>query len=386
MMEDHQEIDPEAVQPVLLAAPTVAVVVEPPGGAPAARYAYRVGRNNRQWDYDVGARNLYNAKPDHITDENFVGPQAGVDFELENLLLAGYNDGSIILWDYTTQAVLGKLNETRGTGDNPICFSKDGTLLATTMDVHIKIWDVETGNFLFILGRHYSDINAFAFNHRGNQLVSCDDDNTVNVWKITTTEEGRCGEFMFTLRDHSSYVRSVCFNCDDTVIASCSDDSIIAITDALTGDILRKLNGHTDGVISVRFHPDGMRLLSGSFDNTLKLWDTHTGDLICTFEGANEPFDIAVSSDGCQAFAANSQEGVTVYNIETRESRQAISDQGTLCMHFSPYESILACGMKNGHTQVWNANSWELIADLVHPDRRSCTQVRLHSEQLFIFK
>ena len=83
-------------------------------------------------------------------------------------------------------------------------------------------------------------------------------DTTVKVWDSAT------GNLLFTLFGHSSQVVGIAFSADGKTLASASEDGTVKLWDAFTGKELLTLSGHTSGVLGVTFSPDGQRLYNSS--------------------------------------------------------------------------------------------------------------------------
>jgi WD40 repeat protein len=89
----------------------------------------------------------------------------------------------------------------------------------------------------------------------------------VRVFDVTS------GDLVFTLRGHTSNITSVTFSPDGRRIASGSYDGTVKLWETETGKEVFTLRGHTGGVLCVAFSSDGRRLAAGSIDHTVKIWD-----------------------------------------------------------------------------------------------------------------
>jgi len=113
-----------------------------------------------------------------------------------------------------------------------------------------------------------------AFRPDGRCLVIPGDENTVNLWDITTVGERPVSALRLSLRGHSAQVWAVAFSADGRWVASGGEDNTVRLWNATTGgEPIRTFRGHTSVVSRVAFSPDGKRLASASFDTTVKVWD-----------------------------------------------------------------------------------------------------------------
>ena len=117
-----------------------------------------------------------------------------------------------------------------------------------------------------------------AFSPDGRRLVVPGDENTVNIWDVTTADKPPSAPRL-TLRGHTAQVWGVAFSPDGRWVASGGEDNTVKLWDAEAGgEPVRTFRGHGSVVSRVAFSPDGKRLASASFDKTVKVWDlTHLG-------------------------------------------------------------------------------------------------------------
>jgi WD40 repeat protein len=85
--------------------------------------------------------------------------------------------------------------------------------------------------------------------------------------------DGNTGELLFTLSGHSSDILCLIFSPDGRRLATASDDRMIKLWDTSTGLEVFTLRGHTAGVASLAFSPDGNRVVSGGYEGAAHVWD-----------------------------------------------------------------------------------------------------------------
>ena len=155
-----------------------------------------------------------------------------------------------------------------------VALSPDGqTLVSSSGDQTIKLWNLQTGKLLRTLSGHSGTVWSIAISSDGQTLASGSSDNTIKIWKLGT------GELLQTLFGHTDRVISVTLSPDGKLLASGSVDKTIKIWNLSSRKLKSTLSGHSDWVNSIAISPDGQTLASGIGD-TIKIWDLNTGSLL----------------------------------------------------------------------------------------------------------
>src|SRR5947208_887439 len=123
---------------------------------------------------------------------------------------------------------------------------------------------------------HKGSVLSVAFTRDGKTLVSSSRDHTIKIWDIAT------GTLQRTLTNHTADVYVVAFSHDGSLMASGGRDTTIILWNARTFEPVRTLKGHTADVRDVAFSRDDRTLASAAEDNTFRLWDIDTGNLKVT--------------------------------------------------------------------------------------------------------
>ena len=228
--------------------------------------------------------------------------------------------------------------------------SPDRRILASgSYDTTIRLWDIFTGEPIFVLSGHKNGVGALAFSPDGSMLASGSRDETIRLWDTATGTE------RFTLTGHIGEVESVDFSPDNSTLGSGSWDGTVRLWDISSlnkkMDTLPAkkreshstiLGRHGGGVLSVVFSPDGKTLVSADTGGSILLWNTDTNPQVPTQSWLRGNFT-------AESLAISTLQGHTswIRNLE-----------------FSVDGSTLISGSSDGTVLLWN---WE---EIIHLENR----------------
>ncbi len=101
----------------------------------------------------------------------------------QTLASAGYN-GGVKLWKLSSWELIGTL-PTNGTVTD-LSFSPDSSTLAGTDYEAVNLWTIQNGENIATLSGHVGWVNAAAFSHDGNSIISGGSDGTLRLWDVTS--------------------------------------------------------------------------------------------------------------------------------------------------------------------------------------------------------
>lgn len=221
----------------------------------------------------------YQAKGDRTNKRVTI---CSIAFSLDGQYLAsGNEDGTIKLWNMTSQS-FEKILDWGDLGKaNSIVFSPDGKSLASGHDDHsIRLWNIERGTLLKTLKEHTDSIKTVIFTHDGSQLFSGSSDYTIKRWDLVS---GKC---QMTFKGHANSVNSVALSPNGSQLASGSCESV-KLWEISSGILLKNFSQENDDKpihsVTVAFHPNGLQLAVGSSGSEVRLWDIESGRLLSVF-------------------------------------------------------------------------------------------------------
>lgn len=246
----------------------------------------------------------------------------------------------------TTEGLVGTLQGHTG-AVTCVAFSPDGTTLAScSVDTTVRLWDVAMGEELSTLYGHPTMVYAVAFSPNGTLLASG------NGWFWVASHPLRFGE------------RGVQQTPIPTIETPVPLPNKVILWDLATGTEQRRWEFDFDTPIyTVVFSPDGRTLATGGGDpsgassgeSAVWLWNVATGELEATLRERKfaTVWSIAFSPDGT-VLASGNGVGITLWDVDTGESRASLSRGDIRSVVFSPDGTLLASGHPDGKVRLWD--------------------------------
>ena len=195
-----------------------------------------------------------------------------------------------------------------------MALSPDGKLLASVdlLDKNIKLWDIQSGQQIYMLIGHKERIYSICFSTKGDHILSTSSDNTVKIWD---TKTGEC----FRTIDAEVNLSSACISPDGKYVFV--ESRFSKLWDIYTGKCLRT---YKSPILSpICFSPDGRSLLT-----KFGLEDVETGKRIWSYKW-NYYSDVCMSADG--RYLLTSQ-GANNDSIRLRDLRGAAAQRIALLL------------------------------------------------------
>lgn len=267
------------------------------------------------------------------------------------LLAAASNDNLVRVWDVQNGQLLHELAQESDVLD--VTFSPDGRLIvAVGRDAKVHGWDSQTGQAVFTLDGFTQVIQHVAYLQAGRKLLLGLYDGTFEQWDVDE-RFAPLGQNDFKLKTSTerAYTRldttsNRIFVSPDTGRMALLVNGGVQIWNLQTGQMETSLPEFLDSIDSLAFSPDGKLLAVGAAD--LHIWQMQPRRFLAALSvGGYGVKDIAFSPDGKQVALAVSQGGLQIWDLESRQKVQEITDEDAQCgsavqVAFSPDGSLLA--------------------------------------------
>ena len=149
----------------------------------------------------------------------------------------------------------------------------------------IKLWDLQTGEYLKTLGQHNDSIQSLAISSDNKYIVSVDSNDTIKLWDLQTGEYLKTYNYNNNMYLFASIIGTIpldsfkeCFtslaiSSDNKHIISGNSNGIIKLWDLQTGEYLKTLGQHNDSIQSLAISSDNKYIVFKSIDKTIRIWD-----------------------------------------------------------------------------------------------------------------
>jgi WD40 repeat protein len=202
-----------------------------------------------------------------------------IEFSPDGARLASTsNDSTVKVWAFSDDVLSPDLTLTgHSERTSDLDFSPDGEQLvsASYHDGTVRIWDISPdGGVEPIFYPHGSTINSVAFNPDGSRLATAGAEGTARIWDVATGNE-------LYILPSDDWIWKVAFSPDGETLATADRDAVVKLWNAENGQELSVITGlpkqdegwFFGGVLSAAFSPDGLSLTTVGADGTIRVWD-----------------------------------------------------------------------------------------------------------------
>jgi WD40 repeat protein len=269
-------------------------------------------------------------------------------------LAAGYQDGTIRLWDVASHRLIAATRW--DAAPLALAFTNGGHLLEAVDPGAVGTWDLASQPRIgarALAGQ--ADGSAVALSPDGKIVATGGADGNVRLWNTATQQE-----IGAPMSSDAQPVDAVAFSPDGTLVAVASTDGNVQLWNAATQqEAGSALVAGGAQVNALAFSPDGRILATGGQDGTARLWDVATGNQVGATMATGDAVSALIFGAGGATLATAEDDGSTeLWNVATQtQTGASLSVQGSTevsSLAFSPNANILATGNGNGSIELWS--------------------------------
>jgi U3 small nucleolar RNA-associated protein 13 len=250
-------------------------------------------------------------------------------------------------------------------------FPKDAyTLISSSKDNTVRVWKFSTtftdGICYFYGSGHTHSVTAIATPHfQTSFFVSGSEDTTLKIWKIPKQvssvslkpDIGIPLTARLTQHAHEKTINSVTISPNDQLIASGSQDKTAKIWSVDELKLLGVIRGHRKGIWCLQFSPVDQVLVTSSADATIKIWALTDYSCLKTFQGHDcSVLKVMFIDRGMQFISSATDGNIKIWNLKNNECVKTIDahNDKIWALTKSNDENLLITGGSDSLILIWN--------------------------------
>jgi WD40 repeat protein len=193
-------------------------------------------------------------------------------------------------------------------------------LISAGHDFSIRLWDLQSGHEVRVLGRHNREVLVLAPCPHDDCVISGGTDHILKLWALPS------GKLLQTFTGHVGVITGAVFMADGKQVISVGgdppylkggmSDSAIRVWDVKSGRELYRLTGHNGSISSIDLDQHRNLLATGSFDGTIRIWDLVRREQHIVIKGFTTGTIVRFSPDGHRLISA-SDRNIRVWDVST---------------------------------------------------------------------
>jgi WD40 repeat protein len=183
-------------------------------------------------------------------------------------------DGTIKIWYISTGKL--KINIDAKSGVYSLKLLPNGLLASGHTYSAIRIWNVNTGQFVKTLGTHSRKVLSLRLIN-DEILASASSSYTIKIWSLIDNTK------LFEFNEHNGVIWILLYYSPLNMLISAAEDYKIKQWNLTSMSLIRTLDGHNNSIFSLAFI-NNETFVSCSTDGTITFWNIQTGKFLDTIK------------------------------------------------------------------------------------------------------
>lgn len=225
-------------------------------------------------------------------------------------LVTSSADETIRLWNLETGT---EIRQLRGHNSSVNALNRttdQNILISAGADRRINFWSLPDGErpLQSIDDAHDSPINTLAVSNNGQWLASADGSGVIKIWQLKTLE------MLHTISQEAvGTINHLHFTRDDSYLVSGGKKLLLWDLNDPAEPI--PLEGHTSFINRLEVSPDNQTLISASADRTVRLWNLNEKSLLATLQG-HQSYVNDVMVDGPRLWSSDEAKTILMWDLQ----------------------------------------------------------------------
>jgi WD40 repeat protein/class 3 adenylate cyclase len=304
-----------------------------------------------------------------------------------SLATAG-EDGMLRLWNIQTGELVSNIETNAGPVSSLAWAPNSVRIVTGHRDGSLRIWEVTSGKLLETLRGHQGIVSDLKWSPVDDRLVSADGSGNVRIWNAAPSTAWRLYPPQ-AARGGDWTVQGASWSNDGRYLAMAGGDGFIftepasfAIWDVQENRLMMEILGDTLNLMGLEAHfsPDDQAILYTGFKGipdfsdwtTAYVFDAMSGEIICNFTPGGETLirSTAWSPDGSQVATGLWNGDILIWDYQTGQqiAKLVHNYKGNMInyVEWSPDGSKFASASDDSNARVWDAHTWEPLYTLQH--------------------
>ena len=260
----------------------------------------------------------------------------------------------ICVWDVATGDRLYVFDKHKDTVYSVMFSYDERYLVSASDDCDIRIWDLLNGECTQVLEEQYG-VSYASFSPNGKFIVAATKSGKIHIWRLSDN-------LFFELKGHNGVIESVFFSPDGERVVSAASDKTVRVQNVFSGTKNKTFKWHSKELSMVAYNKQMNVIAAASYDNTISIGNPENGDCLKKMTGhSREVLWVDFSPDGSQVATVSYDYTLRIWEVKSGQCIKIIDTGLSNSVSYSPDGRFIVHSSKGRHIIVRNTSNWEIV-------------------------